>query len=114
MAEEHVKTFFKKLEEDENLGERYKSLLQGMATPDVDEENLLKEVVEFASQNGYEFASEDVKLVIKSMQDEELSDEELDAVAGGGFGVMFVGGFETGTGKDHPPAVVCYGPGYTQ
>ena len=92
MSEEHVRTFFKKVEEDENLGERYKSLLQGIVPPDVDEENLWKEVVEFASENGYKFTSEDVKLVAESMQSEELSDEELDAVAGGGFGSSLMAG----------------------
>ena len=91
MSEEHVRTFFKKVEEDENLSDRYKSLLRGMATSEVDEEDALKEVVQFASQNGYEFTSEDVKLVAESMQSEELSDEELDAVAGGGWGAFLVG-----------------------
>jgi len=87
MSEEHVRTFFEKIEEDENLSERYQSLLKGMATSEVDEEGALKEVVQFVSILGCEFTSEDLKLIAESMQSEELSDEELDAVAGGGWGL---------------------------
>ena len=89
MAEEHVRAFFKKVEEDENLRDRYQSLLKGMADSEVDEDHAMKEVVQFASLNGYEFTSEDAKLVAESMQGEELSDEELEVVAGGTDWLLF-------------------------
>ena len=81
MSQENVNAFFNKIEEDQNLSDQYKSLLKGVPTSD--EEAALKEVVQFASQHGYEFRSEDLKLVAEDMQSGELSDEQLNAVAGG-------------------------------
>ena len=85
MSQKNARAFFGEIEGNEGLRGPYQSLVKGIAT--LDKENALKEMVQFASQSGYEFASEDLELVLESMKS-ELSDEELDAVAGGG-GLIF-------------------------
>ena len=98
MSQENVNAFFSKIEEDRNLSTRYKSFLKGVRTSD--EEAALKEVVQFASQHGYEFSTEDLKLVAEEMQSGELNDEQLNAVAGGG-GLRFIfGGAYNDSGDD--------------
>lgn len=99
MAHETVKAFFKQVEEDEALRNRYKSLLQGMTKAGMDEATATQQVVRFASQNGYEFAVEDLKSLAAQMQSGELTDEQLAAAAGGGLEwVFFATGFTGGGG----------------
>ena len=111
MSQEKVKAFFEKIEEDENLNDSYKSIVKGMADSKLDEENAMKEVVQFASQNGYEFTSEDLKIVAKDMMPSgELSDEQLENVSGGALGWVMLGGasWETGGG------MLCFIAGHEQ
>ena len=54
-----------------------------MAAAKADEEAVLLKVVQFAAQNGHEFTIEELALVAASKRDEDLSDEQLDEVAGG-------------------------------
>jgi predicted ribosomally synthesized peptide with nif11-like leader len=89
MAQETVKTFFKQVEADQNLNDQYKSLVKGMAAANADEAAAMQQVVAFAAQQGFAFTAEDVQLAAAEMQGDELTDEELDAVAGG-WGLMFV------------------------
>jgi predicted ribosomally synthesized peptide with nif11-like leader len=46
--------------------------------------NSPEELIRLARQEGYEFTTEEIKSVTSSAQPEELSEEQLDAVAGGG------------------------------
>lgn len=82
MSQKNVEEFFKKVEANENLREQYKALLKDLSQSD--EESAMKEVIEFAAVNGYAFTVEEMKLVGEDMQSGELSDDQLEAVAGGG------------------------------
>jgi hypothetical protein len=90
MGQETVRAFFKQVEENQGLREGYKSLLQGMMKAGADEAVAAQQVTQFASQNGYEFAVEDLKGLAAEMQDGELTNEQLEAVAGGGLEFIFV------------------------
>jgi len=91
MAQETVKAFFKQVEEDQGLSNQYKSLLKDMAKTGTNEAAAIQQVAQFASRNGYEFAVEDLKGVAAEMQGGELTNEQLDAIAGGGVAWVFVG-----------------------
>ena len=90
MAQETVKAFFKQVEEDQGFSNRYKSLLKDIAKAGTDEAAAIQQVTQFASRNGYEFAAEDLKGVAAEMQGGELTNEQLDAVAGGTIEMVFV------------------------
>jgi len=96
MAQETVKAFFKQVEEDQGLSNQYKSLLEDMAQTETDEAAVAQQVAQFASRNGYEFAVEDLKSVAAEMQGGELTNEQLDAVAGGKLTWIIVTGGGTG------------------
>jgi len=101
MSEEQVKVFFAKVEQDEELGRSYKSLLKGMADAKKEQDTVLKEIVEFASGKGFEFTADELKAASLSSKEGELSEDDLDAVAGGGWGGAFVssGDFQDGAGS---------------
>jgi len=82
MSEERARKFFKQVEEDASLGEEYKSLLMGCK--ELSEDAVLDRVVRFAEEREFSFSAEDTKALARSMQPEELSDEDLSQVAGGG------------------------------
>ena len=98
MSQENAKAFFVKIETDEALAERYKSLLKGMASDRVDEETSMIRATAFAVENGFDITVEDFTLLAESMQD-ELSTEQLDRVAGGSFRWLFAGTHDD-SGKD--------------
>ena len=83
MSEKTVQDFFKKVESDEDLANGYRSLQQELAAAKADEDFYIAKIVQFASQNGHIFTAEDLTLAAKSKQSEELSDDDLDTVAGG-------------------------------
>lgn len=72
MSIESVKTFYELLQSDENLQERIKAA-GNSAT-----------VVQIASEKGYEFTEQELeKAMQETLVKEELSEQELEAVAGG-------------------------------
>ena len=96
MAQETVKAFFKQVEEDQGFSNRYKSLLKDIAKAGTDEAAAIQQVTQFASRNGYEFAAEDLKGVAAEMQGGELTNEQLDAVAGGLDFIFVMTGVDSG------------------
>ena len=87
MAEENVKAFFTKMEEDQSLGDGYKALLKEMGTSETTEEAALQRAAAFAAENGFEFTAEELKSAVTAAAEGELDSEDLDAVAGGGWGI---------------------------
>jgi lactobin A/cerein 7B family class IIb bacteriocin len=96
MGQETARSFFKQVEEDQSLREGYKSLLHGMVKAGTDEAAAAQQVTQFASQNGYAFAAEDLKGLAAEMQGGELTNEELEAVAGGALTWVIVTGGSSG------------------
>jgi predicted ribosomally synthesized peptide with nif11-like leader len=73
MSKETVNEFFKNLESDEVLQRQVKSV------------NSSSEIVQIASSRGYEFNMQDLQEYMREAgENEELSIDELEAVAGGG------------------------------
>ena len=74
MSVEAVKGFIEKIGGDEALAEKFKA-----AGTDVDE------VIRLGKENGFEFTAQDMKAVHDEMSQSgtELSDEDLEKVAGG-------------------------------
>lgn len=68
MSQEVVRNFFQFIETDEELQEQVKNA------------NNSATVIQIATKKGYEFTAEELQ---EYMQNEELSLEELEAVAGG-------------------------------
>jgi len=83
MSQENAKAFFKKIETDAALADTYKALLKEMAAAQADEETVMARAAAFAVENGHDITAKDLSLLAQGMKD-ELSDEQLDAVAGGG------------------------------
>ena len=76
MSVENVKAFFEKVAEDKELQEKLKALAER-------EEAMYADLVQIASAAGFEFTTADARKAHVAAAS-ELSDEELDAVAGGG------------------------------
>jgi len=75
MSVENVKAFFLKAAEDEALRAKLKALAER-------EEALYEDLVRIAAEAGFEFTAQDVRKA-HATADRELTDDELDAVAGG-------------------------------
>ena len=75
MSVANVKAFFEKVAEDEALQEKLKALAER-------EEAMYADLVEIASAAGFEFTTADARRARVDVA-RDLSDEELDAVAGG-------------------------------
>jgi len=79
---DQVKEFIKKVNSDQGLYEKFKALLPE-DQKDSDREAIISEkIVPFAKEAGYDLTAEDFK--VDEAASGELSDEELEAVAGGG------------------------------
>lgn len=81
MSAEAIKAFIEKVREDEDLQTKLQSI-------DDDGEDALGQIIEIASEAGFSFEAEDYQTVVHEMAKVrhaagELSDEELEAVAGG-------------------------------
>ncbi|KAB8315276.1 Nif11-like leader peptide family natural product precursor [Tolypothrix campylonemoides VB511288] len=72
MSKQNVLDFFTQVENDSTL----KQKVQAAAN----KEDLLK----IAQQSGYSFSAEDIKAIAETTESEELKEEELEAIAGGG------------------------------
>ena len=91
MSVENVKKFYEAVAQDEALKQKFVQLSQKYQGQPMDEEKAMalteQEVLPMAAQMGYSFTIDDVKSYELAMQQAkmgcELSDEELQAVAGG-------------------------------
>ena len=78
---ENIKKFYEALSTDTAMRERAKTLSKNPAS---DEAEAFAEIIEFAKAEGYDFTAEELKAFFSSGRTTELSDEELENVAGGG------------------------------
>ena len=82
MSQPQVTAFLNDLNENNNLQEQLNDMLDTGGS-DQPKEQILKRIVGFAADQGYEITAEEYKSVLKKKQ-KELSDDELENVAGGG------------------------------
>ena len=118
---EIIKKFYEALSTDEAMRERAKTLSE---KPTSDEAEAMERIIAFAKTEGYSFTVEDLRAFFTSSRAKELSDEELENVAGGACKdtatcACFVGGggtlsgvtcscFLGGYGENNPgPGLVC-------
>ncbi|MGE4267237.1 MAG: Nif11-like leader peptide family RiPP precursor [Deferribacterales bacterium] len=88
MSVENVKAFFKRIEEEEdfrNVFLKNEKLEKG--NPD--------SILDAAAQAGYPFTTEDLNQAKEELKNSELSEEELQRIAGGGWGaaICFIWGY---------------------
>ena len=81
MSLEKAREFFKSIEVGGKVQEEYRELL--MESKDLSEKEIQEKVIRFASGKGFKISQEDIKSVTAELQNRELTDEELEAVAGG-------------------------------
>lgn len=72
MSESEIKRFMEDLQSDEALRTELSSQASGIGS-----------VVEFANGKGYDVTAEDVSAHMRAQLGEDLSDDELDSIAGG-------------------------------
>ena len=72
MSNQSVYSFFSQVEQDSTLKQQVQAA--------TDEDDLLR----IAQESGYNFTAEDVKNFVEKNESDELNEEELEAVAGGG------------------------------
>ncbi len=72
MSKQNVLDFFKIIENDSILKQKLKAV--------ANKEDLLK----LAQELGYNFTAEDINAVVEKAESDELNEEELSAIAGGG------------------------------
>ena len=117
MAAENVKAFFEALSKDEALQQALREKEVAYTGMKEDREAVVEAVLlPVAKEAGYEFTLEELKALEKSMRPEgELSENELEDVAGGGGFCLIIGGGTQGgtpiTGADHVGAGICSGIG---
>ncbi len=80
MSIENVKAFMEKVKNDKELQDKLKCLVKHNMEASV------AQGIQVAKKVGYEFTAEEFKEVMSSSGDAQLSDAELDNVAGGGGG----------------------------
>ena len=88
MSEQAVADFFNKVSEDESLQKEVDSIFANNEGTSINQP-----LADVAVKHGYEITAEDMeqlRLAIKAQNEksDELNDEELEAVAGGGFVTM--------------------------
>ena len=109
MSVENVKKFYEAVSQDEALKQKFVELSQKYQGQPMDEAKgmslMEQEVLPLAKQVGYSFSIDDLKTYEVEMQQAkmncELSDEEMEAVTGGGEWLNFciVAGVDGNTGK---------------
>jgi predicted ribosomally synthesized peptide with nif11-like leader len=77
MSNQNVLDFFTQVENDSTL----KQKVQAASQKD--------DVLKLAQESGYSFTAEDFKAFVEKSQSNELNEEELEAIAGGGFGAIW-------------------------
>ena len=91
-----ISEFYAKVMADEKLKAKFEKVLAGKEITEASDDQL-KQIGDIAKELGYNFTLEDVKDFIKS-GDVQLSDDALDAVAGGvNKGTVTCKGEEAGT-----------------
>lgn len=113
MSTENVKKFYEAISQDESLKRKFVELSQKYQGQQIDETKAMtvveQEALPLAAQMGYSFSKDDLKIYGEEMKQAnmncELSEEELQAVAGGAltcFGIgsgdgnfCFLMGFDT-------------------
>jgi len=76
MSADNVRAFFKRIEEDETFRNEF------LKSESLDNENK-DSYLKIAAAMGYSFTAEELEQTKAEMDNEELSDDELDNVAGG-------------------------------
>jgi predicted ribosomally synthesized peptide with nif11-like leader len=91
MSQEAIGEFFKRVEEDEALRQQFMSSVPQMLSGGAP-------IVEFAAKHGFSFSEEELKkaAAVVGRKTEELSDSELEAVAGGALNYSFASGSSGG------------------
>ena len=85
MSMEQVKAFFAKVNEDEALAQKLKDAQEAYTGDKSDKDAFIAAVfIPIAAQAGFNFTVEDFKAVFDN-EEGEVSEDELTAVAGGGF-----------------------------
>ena len=101
MVTENIKAFFEALSKDEALQQALREKELSYTGMKEDREAIVAEIlIPVAKAAGYDFTLEDVKAFEKGMRVEgELSENELEAVAGGveDWGICVLAGFGWGT-----------------
>ena len=82
MSQEKVQEFLNTLQSNTSLGEEYKTLLT--SCKELSKEKISEKGVSFAKEKGHNFSSEDIDTFSKNKNSNELTEEELNTVAGGG------------------------------
>ena len=126
MSVENAKKFYEALSQDESLKQKFVELSQKYQGQPMDEANMKliteEKVLPLAAQMGYSFSMDDLKAYGEDMQQAkmncELSDEELQAVAGGFIACFIIGagnqgGACVGFGVDSQGQPTCIGLGVT-
>ena len=86
MSTEQVKAFFAKVNEDEALAQKLKNAQAAYTGEESDKDAAIAAVViPVAAEAGFNFTVEDFKAVFDNNEEGEVSEDELTAVAGGGF-----------------------------
>jgi len=76
MSVENVIAFFKRMEEDEIFRNEFVEIERA-------EKGNIEAILKVAAEKGYAFTMEDLKQAQEEMKEEELSDNQLEKVAGG-------------------------------
>ena len=84
--------FYRHVMNDSEASARLGQMAESL-TQDKDQDAQLNALIAFAAEEGYVFEKDEVKAFVEGMQvGGELSDEELEVVAGGKIGCCYLGG----------------------
>ena len=111
MSQEDVTRFYNDLVNDKDLQQKAAGLGQKYGDVKPDEAEILAEIVKLAQASNYSFSAEEVKEYMESHKSRVLSDDELEAVAGGSGSA---GGWELcfcavgGSGTKNSEGITCW------
>ena len=106
---ENVKKFYEFLKNDPAAGQELQDKFQKIKKTDANA--AMTALIEFATQKGFVFTAEDLKQFEESAQ--VLSDDELQQVSAGAWGLCFTAGVGWGSATDGIKAGTdCYGIGF--
>ena len=111
MSQEEVTRFYNDLVNDKDLQQKTADLGQKYGDVKPDEAEMVAEIVKLAQASNYSFSAEEVKEYMESHKSRVLSDDELEAVAGGGMATDW--GWEVcfcvmgGGGTKHSEGITC-------
>ena len=94
MSQEEVTRFYNDLVNDKDLQQKTAGLGQKYGDVKPDEAEIVAEIVKLAQASNYSFSAEEVKEYKEIHKSRVLSDDELEAVAGGS-GLAIKAGWET-------------------